>query len=265
MKKNIAVLVSLFLALSFCGCGFQNAGNDISSDDQSSFPQLTSEDYDLSRYDEGNTKYFDCHGNTWSLTEDSAAKYPKLVSPLKKIDDKEKKFFKESLDSYDKEAKEFTSENNGACYECYADTGISCADPNVVSLVKTQLTFFGGAHPDTVTTAYNIDAKTGKIILLSDIINDKKGLELILAEELMKQYGDHQFFGLEKTLDTLEMNVSPFDEKNLNPQYVYSFNPNGLTFYFNPAVLSPYSDGGEQIDLTFDDLSSVLNKKYTAY
>ena len=263
MRIRGLLITVAFLASALWGCGMGNAGSDSSSaDDLSAFPQLVSSDYDLSKYDDNNNMYFECYGNTWSLTEDSADVYPKLVSSLKKIDEHEKKYFKENLELYDKEAKSFASGHNGACYECYANTGISCADPKVVSLVKTQLTFFGGAHPDTVTIAYNMDARTGKFILLSDVIKDQQELSLILAEALTEQYSDHQFFGLEDTLNTLKMNVSPFDEKTLSPQYIYSFNPNGLTFYFNPAVLSPYSDGGEQINLTYEDLSTVLNKKY---
>lgn len=263
MNKKTSVIAAVLLFSILWGCGIGSAVSDTTSlDELSASPQLVSNDYNLSKFDDNNNMYFECYGNTWSLTEDSSGVYPKLVSSLKKIDDNEKSYFKKNLKQYDKEAKAYASEHNGSGFECYANTGIACADPKVVSLVKTQLTFFGGAHPDTVTIAYNMDSRTGKFILLSDVIKDQKGLSLILAEALTAQYGDHQFFGLEDTLNTLEMNVSPFDEKNLNPQYIYSFNPDGLTFYFNPAVLSPYSDGGEQVNLSYEDLSSVMNEEY---
>ena len=129
-----------------------------------------------------------------------------------------------------------------------------------MSLVTTQFVYFGGAHPDTTTQAYNIDVVSGQFIPLSAVISDKKGLDSILKDALTKQYSDHSFFGLDESLESLDMALPSFEDGK--PAYDFSFNPNGLTFYFDPATLSPYSDGGEQIDLTYDELSSVLDEHF---
>lgn len=233
-------------------CYFEKKTEETS--ELNAFPQLVTDDYDMSRY-EGDEKYFECHGNTWKLTDDSAKQYPNLKAPLKEIADNEKKSFKETLDENDKDAREFLEENRAygddEGFACYSDTGISCADPKRVSLVSTEFSFLGGAHPYTDTKTYNIDAVTGQFIPLSAVISDKDGLVKILKEALEDQYKDHDFFGLDDSLES-------FDLKD----YIFAFNPNGLTFYFDPAVLSPYADSGEQIDLTYEDLSSVLDKRF---
>lgn len=238
---------------------------DQAADDLSAFPQLTCENYDLSRYDDDKNMYFECHGNTWTLTDDSAAKYPKLVDALAKVDEIEKKYFTDSMDEYDSDAKEFAKDQRDSGYDgtyaCYSDTGIACADPKYVSLVSTCFTYFGGAHPDTVTIVYNMDAATGQFIPLSAVISDKDGLDKILKDALTKQYPDHNFFDIDGTLAEMKMAVPAFQTDD--PTYNFSFGPNGLTFYFDPTVLSPYSDSGEQIDLTYDDLKPVLDENFS--
>ncbi len=235
-------------------CYFEKKPEETS--ELNAFPQLTTDDYDMSRYD-GDEMYFECHGNTWKLADDSAKQYPNLEAPLKEIADNEKKSFKEILDENDEDAKEFVERNRAEGYDdggfaCYADTGISCADPKRVSLVSTQFTYLGGAHPDTVTKTYNIDAMTGRFVSLSDVISDKDGFVKILKKALEDQYKDHDFFGLDDSLESYKLS-----------DYNFAFNPNGLTFYFDPAELSPYVYSGEQIDLTYEDLSSVLDGDFT--
>ncbi len=242
----------------------EKTADDTNADDLSSFPQLTSEDFDMSRSDDDNNVYFKCHGNTWKLTDDSAKQYPNLVDALKKVDDEQKEYFKESMDSNDEDAidffKEMQKDGNDDGYSCEVDTGIGCADPKVVSLVSTMFTYFGGAHPSTDTLTYNIDAQTGQFIPLSAVISDRDGLIKMLKDALEKQYSDHDFFGLDDSLADYGMDIpSPDSEK---PDFIYSFNPNGLTFYFNPADLSPYAYSGEQIDFTYDELSSILDDHF---
>ena len=280
LRKTVTVFITATLAAALlAGCGAVNVNVNIRQDgakkdagsseaaadeaDLASFPQLLSTDYDYSKYD-GDAKYYDIHGNTWSLTDESAVQYPKLIGALKDIDDSQKKFIEDNINQYDEEAKEYAKENrddeNFYCYACTADTGLACADPEVVSLVTTWFVDFGGAHPDSYVEAYNIDAVSGQLIPLSAVISDKDGLNALLKEVLMEQYGDHDFFGLDESLSELDM-AFPSSE-DTKPAYVYSIAPDGLTFYFNPAVLSPHSDGGEQVYLPYDKLTDVLDERF---
>ena len=284
------MIIAAVLTFSLlCGCGSVNVNiktpakdaqaeaapsQDTASSDaqdlakaQNEFPQLDSEDFDLSRTDGDNTKYFECHGNTWKLADGSADKFPKLAQTLDEIANNVKKYCQDTIDANDSDAKQFAEDNKGgdyAYYECDADIGPACADDKVVSLVETLFTSLGGAHPSTVTIPYNIDAQSGQLIPLSAVINDQKGLNGMLKEKLIELYTDHGFFGLDESLDKMGMLATDFTQvDDSKPQYVWSFNPNGLTFYFNPATLSPYSDGGEQVDLTYDELAPVLEDHFT--
>ena len=95
--KRISLITAALLSVSmFCGCASVNINikkpADTQPADLSDFPQLTSEDYDLSRYDDDKNMYFECHSNTWTLKPESADKYPKLAEALKKVDEHEKKY-----------------------------------------------------------------------------------------------------------------------------------------------------------------------------
>ena len=268
--KRISLITAALLSVSmFCGCASVNINikkpADTQPADLSDFPQLTSEDYDLSRYDDDKNMYFECHSNTWTLKPESADKYPKLAEALKKVDEHEKKYFTDNMDESDADARQFYADNkqydNDAHFSCYSDIGIACADPKHVSLVSTLFTFLGGAHPSTVSICYNIDVASGQFIPLSAVISDKKGLDEILKDALKKQYPDREFFELDESLRPLKMALPAFETDD--PTYNFSFNPNGLTFYFDPAEISAYAEGGEQIDLTYDDLAPVLDKNFT--
>ena len=291
MKKRIMLISAALLISSLCGCSSVNvniktAGNDADKTTQTEaapaedtntseqqelaeelakVPQMTSEDFDYSKTDDDKNKYFECHGNTWTLTSESADKYPQLAKALEEIADSVQKFCQDTVAENEADAKKFAEENKGgdyAYFECDADIGPACVDEKVTSLVETQFLSLGGAHPSTVTIPFNLDSQTGEFIPLSAVINDQKGLNAILKEKLIEQYTDHSFFGLDESLDAMEMTATDFTQSFDKPQYIWSFSPNGLTFSFNPADIAPYSDGGEQIDLTYDELSSVLEDHF---
>lgn len=225
------------------------------------FPQLVEEDYDLSRYDDNKQIYFESHGNAWTADEATAQKYPELAKALNDINEAEKKDFTSTMDEYDADARQFAKESGGeGGYSDYSNTGLCCVDFKVASLLSVEFSFLGGAHPDTTYKVYNIDVSTGKLIPLSDVIKDQKGLNKILEEKLTSQYPDNQFFDIIGTLDAYDMSATASDDDKT--AYSYTFSPNGLTFHFDPIELAPYVDGEEQIDLTYDDLESVLNEGY---
>lgn len=229
------------------------------------FPVLLEKDYDMSRYLDEDKKemYFECHGNEWYADDKTSEMYPKLASALEKIHESEEKDFETTLDDNDKEAKDFANEHKGedfGCFYYYSATGPACVDDKVVSLLSTCSSYLGGAHPSSYFVAYNIDPTTGEEIPLSNVISDQKGLNDLLKENLESQYKDHSFFDLDESLDMYVMDLSS-KEDDKTP-YVFTFSPNGLTFYFDAYALSPYADGDEQINFTYDDLASVLKEGY---
>ncbi len=283
MKKTSTLIAGMMIVLLLCGCSSVNVNiktadkdanaasseqteaADQSSDDAiANAPQLTSTDFDLSKTDDDNNKYFESHGNTWTMTEDSAAKYPKLAATLDKVSDSVKKYCQDTVDQNDADAKQFAEDNKqyDEVFQVDADMGLACVDEKVTSVVMTLFESLGGAHPSTVTVPYNIDSQSGEFIPLSAGISDQKGLNAMLKEKLIELYTDHNFFGLDESLDAMKMDATDFNAELTDPEYIWSFNPNGITFIFNPADISPYSDGGEQLDLTYEELAPVLEDHF---
>ncbi len=285
MRKRSVFIAALLTASMLAGCSSVNinintgAKDEVpaeeetatetsdtaeADDDMADFPQLTSEDFDMSRFDDNKNMYFDSHGNTWTLSDESAKKYPKLADAIAKVNETEKKYITDCLDENDSDAREFAKEQLDSGYDgtfsCTSDMGIACADPKRVSLISTRFEYYGGAHPSTVTIAYDIDVESGQFVPLSAIIRDKEGLNKLLKEKLIELYTDHDFFGLDESLDSLQMALPAFETEEAS--YNFAFNPNGLTFYFDPAELSPYVFSGEQVDLTYEELSGVLEENF---
>ena len=224
-------------------------------------PELKSVDFDLTVYDDDNKyKVFESHGNSYLCTDESAKVYPELSDVLKGIDQNEKDGYQYTIDQNLEDAKEMAAEQqkegNDYTYFCYSETELKCADERVVSLLRTEYGYLGGAHPDYYYQTFNLFSKTGKDLTLADIITDKDKLKTILTDKLNEEYPDGNFFDLDESLGNYVLELDPDDPD----KYTYNFtiDPAGVSFYFGPYDLNSYADGDQKIDLFYDEISDIL-------
>ena len=285
-KKTIAVLICTALTFTtLYGCNI-NINSNLTEDaieekedaaktddkqevtrafDMAAIPELESVEFNLTEYGEdGDSKIFESYGNSYLCTEESGEEFPELAQALSDIDEVEKDTYRLSIDEYMEDAVEFTKEQikegTDYTYFCYNETELKTADDRVVSLLRTEYSFFGGAHPTYGYDTFNIDVKTGEEIRLSDIITDKEGLDGILIDKLNEKYPDGNFFDLEKSLGNFWMDDAPEEEGATI--YTFTMGPSGISFYFDPYALNSYADGAQEIDLTYGDLDSILKEGF---
>lgn len=237
------------------------AADEISEEDTVVLPELKSVPFDMTEYDkDGEHKVFESYGNSYLLSDISARDYPALDAKLKKIDEDEKEFYRQAIDDSREDALEFAEEQRkyGEDYTFfrYSETQLMNADDKVVSMLRMEYGYLGGAHPDYYYETMNIYTKTGEDIPLSDILTDDVKLRSILKERLNKEYPDGNWFDLDSSLDTYVID----DKKTGDDKFAYIFtmNSRGIMFYFNPYDLNSYADGAQQIEISYTDLADII-------
>ncbi|WP_177214758.1 DUF3298 and DUF4163 domain-containing protein [Anaeromicropila populeti] len=107
---------------------------------------------------------------------------------------------------------------------------------NLISFLKTNFVYAGGAHPNTTRSSYTFSLTTGEQVNLINITK-KKPFEIkqaiinIFLEKIKKN--PEQFFP--EAINTIEN--TPLSD------FHYYINDNGIIIYFNPYEIAPYVAG----------------------
>ncbi|MCR4655300.1 MAG: DUF3298 and DUF4163 domain-containing protein [Lachnospiraceae bacterium] len=228
------------------------------TDEETVMPELLNTPFDMSVKDEETgSMIYECYGNSFLCSEESGELFPKLAAALEDVDEAEKDSYQYNIDKFGEDAKEFASEQDGKyTYYTYSETELQFADDHVTSMLRTEYGFLGGAHPDYYYVGINIDSQTGEEIMLSDIISDKEDLNRVLKDKLTEQYPDGNFFDLDESLASYDLDGEPTEGENR--PYIYTMTPAGLTFYFDPYDLNSYADGSQTVDVFFTDIPELL-------
>jgi hypothetical protein len=127
--------------------------------------------------------------------------------------------------------------------------------PQILSLEMSEVTFTGGAHPNSTTNYVSLDVSTGMMLALSDIIMDDhmKALNEIAEGEFRRikeipagQGLDQAGFWFEDGKFDLNDNFAITDE--------------GLVFYFNNYEIASYADGPTRLLIPYEELKPLIRK-----
>lgn len=126
------------------------------------------------------------------------------------------------------------------------------ADDYVVSYLEMEYTDTGGAHGMYGWQGVNLITDTGEELSLFHVVKDTGKLTELIIDQLKKDYPDAPFFDLEKTVRRLAL------QGELN----WTIDPRGLTFYFNPYAIAPYSEGLLTATILFKEHPQIFNEYY---
>ncbi len=121
-----------------------------------------------------------------------------------------------------------------------------------LSIITDTYEYTGGAHGQSVWTAYNIDTVSGREVLLSDIFSHDdhiKMLDKLIENEVLKnpdKYGD------------LWEKPKIKDENQKN----FYIAPDGLTVFYEPYDLSYYARGFVEFTLPGDEIKPFVKEEY---
>lgn len=140
--------------------------------------------------------------------------------------------------------------NQGDNYTYSAEGKTSYSGPDFISLTVAYSSFTGGAHGTTSIKSLNFRLQPYKELALDDVLGgpvDYKVLSDLAQIELYKQLN-----GGDKAM--VESGTGPF-AKNYD---TFTFDRKGVTFYFDPYQVAPYSEGPQQITLSYSVLKPLI-------
>jgi hypothetical protein len=164
-----------------------------------------------------------------------------------------KGFFKSVADAQ-KEMPDVT--NMVYTYEGLGDTLLISS--SVISLYYNEATYTGGAHGNYNTFYYNFDARTGKLLELSEFIKDTVALNK-LAEVKFK--AKETIVGKENGIE-FKMEDYFFPEGKFILPHNIGITKEGLRLLYNPYEVASYARGMIVLDIPWQELKGIVVEKY---
>ena len=123
-------------------------------------------------------------------------------------------------------------------YQENGDIFVHRADFRVVSFLEDGYSYLGGVHGLGGVVGKNFDVYTGKELKLTDVVKDKTKLAEAIKQQLMFDYPKSSFAqgGGESMRNTVDQLIR--EDKML-----WSLDPRGISFYFNPYLIGSYAEG----------------------
>lgn len=130
-------------------------------------------------------------------------------------------------------------------------------DQAVLSLFCNHSSYSGGNHPSLVTDSVTYDLSTGSVLKLGDILIETIGsadlcalITTALAPMSEELYYDYESF------------LQDIFSVNLSSIHNWYFSHTGLNFHFSPYEIAPYSSGTIIATIPYEQLGNILREEY---
>ena len=166
----------------------------------------------------------------------------KKLSAFNNLRQKELDQYSDTLKSQaDKDLKELENNKYGRPswkYGLYVtDTVIMMIPKYFLSILQTESTFTGGAHPNNLIKNYNYDIKNNKLLKKGDIINIKDSIKInkILYNKFKAQN---------------KYNIELFEQPSVKLADAIALTPDSIIFVYNQYTLACYAAGPIEIKIS---------------
>ena len=127
----------------------------------------------------------------------------------------------------------------------------------LVSIARNYYSYTGGAHPNTILTAWNFDLETGEFFAPEQLAEDGEAFSQAVRDEIVRQIRER---AEESGLAAEEMFWSNYEEiAGWWSSYAVSFDETGMTVAYSPYELAAYAAGPQSFRLPYDLLASYLS------
>lgn len=261
MKRTICMLLALCLIVA-AGCTADKSAQQApeqkaeqtSKGESLGFLNLMLGDAYFEEWNDNNV-ILNVSWNKIKLAEADQKKFPELKKTFDKHNKTAEDDAKTVMDELMLAAEESSGDEYNPLYlSCERKIFVQRADFNLVSYLEEEYSYLGGIHADYKYTASSFDPKTGKELILTDVLKATDELPQILSEKLLTKY-DYVEFGDNQPLETLEYYAPE--------EYQWTMDYQGITFWFSPYDIAPYMVGALSVKLYFDEYTELFNEKYT--
>ncbi|MBK7866782.1 MAG: DUF3298 domain-containing protein [Ignavibacteriales bacterium] len=126
---------------------------------------------------------------------------------------------------------------------------------NIVSIMKFEWEYAGGAHGNGVTLYFNIDEATQKVLTLDDLLipGGREKLNLIAETIFRDDYEIAENVSLEDAGYSFKDNKFAVNENFL-------IDNGALQFTFNSYEIAPYAAGAPEVRIKFSEIKDLIRK-----
>lgn len=188
-------------------------------------------------------------GNELSKTINSKIEEA-IISSLSKVTKKTN--LEAILKDFNTEYLDFKNEfpdGSDPAWALYIETEKIYQTEDIITLAISTYEFKGGAHGNDKITFLNLDAKTGNILTLKDIIEDLKAFEKLAKTHFI------QSLKLEK--DQVKMEDFFYGKPFQLPENI-GFSDDGFVLLYNVYEVASYDQGYTEFVIPFEDIESFL-------
>lgn len=131
-------------------------------------------------------------------------------------------------------------------------------DSDILSFYILNYAFTGGAHGLESLDYCNVDLKTGKLLKLSDIIQESRKQELsrLLTMKLKK---------MNKIPDSQKLSDNGYFADIIQPNENFYLTRGGIGFLYNHYDIAPYSFGATDIFLSADEVRDLIRPGFSGF
>lgn len=175
-----------------------------------------------------------------ALSDFNAANSAKILNEYEQLSEDALLEAKDNVDSFD-------------TYRILEEVHVRRADSNVLSLLYSDSYYGGGAHGSYYKTGITFDTQTGKELSLTDVVTDINAISENIKTQLYSKHSADEFYA---DFDF----TSYFNESYENISWVLDYH--GITFFFNPYEIGPYSTGIVTVTLSNSEYPDAVKQKY---
>jgi len=197
-----------------------------------------------------------------TLKGDEAKTYAGLEEQLSKLGEKIKTTVLADVDRFMETIKDAQDNGRTDLQEQVNETKVHAerSDSNFFSVRVDTFVDFGGAHPGTLIGAYNYDTKTGKQLVLGDIVADKDKFLTYVKEDLLNNYKKEEFFDLDKDFAKYQLDAAENAADDTKRAFTWLLGYDGIQIIFNQYDIAPYAAGQQFVDIKFADHPEFFKK-----
>ena len=158
------------------------------------------------------------------------------------------------LTNFNNEYLQFTSdypEDSEPVWELSIETELTYQSEEIITIAISTYEFKGGAHGNDQIKLLNLDAKTGKALHLSSIINDIDGFTTLAESQFMAS--------LENNKDHLNIENFFFGKPFQLPENI-GFSEEGIILIYNVYEVASYDMGYTEFMISFEEVMPYLKK-----
>jgi len=130
-------------------------------------------------------------------------------------------------------------------YEVSSNFKVRFSGKNLISLSMDTYEFTGGAHGNPGVTCYNIDTKTGKLILLKNLFKSDVDYKTLLNTEIAAKIK--------------ELNSDVYTFESITDNQAFYIKDGKLYIVFQSYEIAPYSEGRPTFSIALSKLAHSLH------